>query len=200
MRHSAFFKERVDGVAVTTRTQMQERAQAVIWHEAALFSPGGDASGLRAALSAFHDAGVAMAVVTDGDPGALRGMLLRQNISPYFDKNPAKVAVFSTADHETTVHDHALTAAFARARDALGTDRRATLAAAENCEQVRRARYAGLPVVGYTNSPRETRDRMIDHGAFFAAAAAIDLADAVLQFRPFKEAKWYPVASPGSGR
>lgn len=173
--------------------------KALIWHETALFSHGSGA-GLRHALAAFRDAGLAMAVVTDGDAGALRGTLLQRNMSSYFDPNPAHVAVFSAADHETTLHDHALTKAFAQALKTLGTDRHATVAIVGDCEQTRRARYAGLPALGYTQSPADIRDRMVDHGARYAAVAAIDLEGAVLQFRPFKEAKWYPVAAPGSSR
>lgn len=173
--------------------------KALIWHETSLCS-GGDAAGLRHALAAFRDAGLPMAVVTDGDAGALRGALLQRNLSSYFDPNPAHVAVFSAADHETTPHDHALTKAFAQALKSLGTDRPATLAIVGDCEQTRRARYAGLPVMGYTRLSADIRARMVDHGVRYAAVAAIDLADAVLQFRPFKEAKWYPVAAPGSSR
>lgn len=171
--------------------------KALIWHEAALFK-GSDDGDLRAALAVFRDQGLSMAVVTTGDPGQLRGTLLRQNLSAYFAHDASKVAVFSTVDHETTVHDHALTGAFAQTLQTLGTDRHVTIAVVEDCEQVRRARYAGLPVLGYTNAPLPTRERMVDYGARFAASAAIDLEDAVLQFRPFREAKWHPMAAPRS--
>lgn len=166
-------------------------AKAVIWHEDALLIDG-SAAALRPVLGALSKHGVKMAVVATGDANAMRGTILRQGLSPYFSKNASEVPVFSVADHESTIHDSAITKAFLRARDALGQHRYETLAIAESCEQVRRARYAGLPVLGYTNSPRETRERMVDYGAFFAASAAIDLHDALLQFRPFKDAKWHP--------
>lgn len=173
----------------------QTATKALIWHEDALLK-GGNAAGLRATLATFRDHALPMAVVTLGDPDQMRGLLLRRDLSGFFSKDASKVAVFTAADQETTVYDHALTSAFAQAWKTLGTDRHASVALVQDCEQTRRARHAGLPVITYSDSERDVRERTIDHGARTAVSSPIDLESAVLQFRPFQEAKWHYLAAP----
>ncbi len=178
---------------------MGHKAEAIIWHEETLLKGGHDATELRSALSSFRRQGLLMAVVTDGNPDLLRGTLLRHDFSQYFSPDASKVAVSSAAHYQSTVHDHALTRAFAQALKTLGTDRAATVGIVADCEQTRLARYAGLPVVAFSNDEPDVRDRTLYHGARTAVSTPIDLEDAVLQFRPFKEAKWYPIAAPHRG-
>lgn len=142
-------------------------------------------------LSLFRQHALPMAVVTHDDDAA---------------RDIRNLPAFSVTQHTSTAQESALTATFLKARKALGTAPGDTVAIVGSTDAVISARAAGLPVIGFIGGRQvpltavdAIRDGMTRCQAFYVASAAIDLPGAVMQFRPFRENKWHPIAAPERG-
>ncbi len=180
-------------------------AKAMIWMDEGVLiqSPGLTdprvPDRLKEVIASLRGDGLRMVAITRAPTIAARDTLSRAGLLTHMN---ATMPVFSTTDYEDTLHNKALTIAFQEARESLGTDLKSTIAVVGSVQDVILARAAGLPVIGFAASAAIAfeqvagiRTDMQYRGAFFTSSAAVDLPEAVRQFKPFKEPKWQPMAA-----
>ena len=184
---------------------LKPEAQAILWmDEGVLIQNAGLThphvpDRLKEVIESLRKDGVRMATVTRASTGETRDALARAGLLTHMN---ATMPVFSATNYEDTLHDKALTTAFQEARESLGTDLQRTIAVVGSVQDVMLARRAGLPVIGFAASASiafenvaSIRTDMQYRGAFFTSSAAVDLPEAVRQFKPFKEPKWHAIAA-----
>lgn len=161
---------------------------------------------LKETLQYFKNKGVRMAVATSSELSRVVPCLEKHGLLEFFTDAAGKSHVYSAVDSlekpklkpEPHIYLHAM--------KQIGATQKNTIAVEDSPSGVKSARAAGLRVMAFTGAHHIPLGQAISHGerlkelgAEWRISSYADMPEIVSNIRPSFEAKWVPLAPPGSG-